>query len=96
MTRRTPAFCEAIAARVQLRVRYGGKERVIEPYCHGTDKKGNDVLRAFQVSSSDREVGWRLFHTAKMEHVEPTDGSFAGDRADYNPDDSQMRVHCCI
>lgn len=90
-------ICDAIASRVRLRMSYGGKERVVEPYCHGTDKKGDDVLRAFQVSAPDGATGWRFFKTASIEVIAPTDVTFEDDRPDYVADDKQMRrVHCCI
>jgi len=87
-------ICGAIARLVQINVRYSGKERVLEPYCHGTDTKGNEVLRAYQVSN---DSGWRFFHVAKIERIEVTNEPFKPDRSDYNPRDKQMEiVHCCV
>lgn len=90
-------ICDAIASHVRLRMSYGGKDRVVEPYCHGTDTKNDDVLRAFQVSSADGATGWRFFKTANIKAIGPTDETFEGNRPDYVADDAHMRrVHCCI
>jgi predicted DNA-binding transcriptional regulator YafY len=90
-------FCSAIASHRLVRISYSGAERVVEPYCHGVDKNGNESLRAYQLTSRDNKTGWRFFHLAKVESAEITEDAFEGDRPEYRRDDNQMRkVHCSI
>lgn len=83
----------AIDARSMIRFEYSGGERLVEPYCYGVTRKGNEVLRAYQAdgwSESGNPVGWKLFSVKEMSGLRATDIHFAGDRPEYNPDDSAM------
>jgi hypothetical protein len=78
----------------------GGKGlRVIEPFCYGTSKRGNKVIRAWEREGASHTAtigdqplpGWRLFRVDRI-------GSFSSDprekfdiiRPSYNPEDKGM------
>ena len=81
----------------------GGKGyRTIEPVCLGVSKRGNMVLRAWELegaSWSDRNEGnylpgWRFFRLDKIFTYKPTMDNFTEMRPNYNPngDKSMTRV----
>jgi predicted DNA-binding transcriptional regulator YafY len=81
----------------------GGKGyRTIEPVCLGYSKKGNLVLRAWEIEgksySRDKKgnpiPGWRLFRLDKIFTYKPTMDSFVDMRPNYNPngDKTMTRV----
>jgi len=81
----------------------GGKGyRTIEPVCLGLSKKGNLVLRAWEVDGSSWSAqnegnllpGWRLFRLDKIFTYRPTLDNFYDMRPNYNPsgDRSMERV----
>lgn len=56
------AIVDAIQNSNILRFTYHGGTRIVEPFCYGTNKRGNEVLRAFQiegVSESEESFGWK-------------------------------------
>ncbi len=93
-------ICDAIRQRRRLLFDYEGLPRVVEPYCHGTNMHGSQLLRAVQVagSSSSGAFGFgKLWTVSKMSHVRPSDEAFTPDDPRYNPDDSTITVvHCRI
>jgi predicted DNA-binding transcriptional regulator YafY len=81
----------------------GGKGyRTIEPVCLGVSKRGNFVLRAWEVEGSSWSAqnegnilpGWRLFRLDKIFTYRPTMDNFYTMRPKYNPngDKSMERV----
>ena len=73
--------------------------RVIEPFCVGTSKRGNKVLRAFEregashTSSTGEQPlpGWRLFRLDRMGSYTPDPrDNFNEPRPLYNPNDKGM------
>jgi predicted DNA-binding transcriptional regulator YafY len=92
--------CEAIRRRSLLALDYGDGERVVEPYCHGLDQAGSDVLRAYQVRGPSRlghRDSWRLFRLERASGLRVLDDSFDGTRADYNERDPDVvRIHCQV
>jgi predicted DNA-binding transcriptional regulator YafY len=73
----------------------GGKGyRTIEPVCVGYSKKGNLVLRAWELEGSSWSAqnignvlpGWRLFRLDKIFTYRPTMDNFIEMRPKYNPD----------
>jgi predicted DNA-binding transcriptional regulator YafY len=87
-------ICGAIRQRKLVRFSYDGKVRKVEPYCHGISIKEKEVLRGFQLEPQE---GWRLFACNKMIDLYVSDQNFDGDRKEYNPRDSEMRlVYCCL
>ena len=91
-------ICDAIAGRVLLEFYHDGGTRLVEPYVHGQNHAGNDVLRAYQVSgysSSGESEGWKIFRLDRMSALQPQDEIFHQDRALYNPDDRDMATIYC-
>jgi predicted DNA-binding transcriptional regulator YafY len=81
----------------------GGKGyRTIEPVCLGLSKRGNFVLRAWEIEGSSFSAknkgnilpGWRLFRLDKIFTYRPTMDNFYTMRPNYNPggDKSMERV----
>jgi len=73
----------------------GGKGlREIEPVCLGVSKRGNKVVRAWDIEGSSHTAylgekplpGWRLFRLDKIMTLRPTGENFAEMRPDFNPD----------
>ena len=93
-------ICDAIAARAVIEFNYRGLSRVVEPFCHGISRAGNEVLRAYQVggdSESGTPFGWKLYEASHMSGITPTGATFERTRPGYNPNDSQMTsVHCSV
>jgi predicted DNA-binding transcriptional regulator YafY len=93
-------ICSAIDSRSVLSFYYNGGERIVEPFCHGSGKQGQDLLRGYQIagySESGNPVGWKLFRVDQMSDIDTTGEQFTGARPLYNPEDSAMRViHCAV
>lgn len=70
---------------------YEGESRIVQPYCYGVSKAGNDVLRAFQIDgySSSNKMWWRLYTVKKMQGIEVLDDNFII-RNDYKRGDKDM------
>ena len=78
----------------------GGKGlRVIEPFCYGTSKRGNKVIRAWEREGASHTAkigdqplpGWRLFRVDRIGSysVDPRE-TFNEPRPAYNPEDKGM------
>lgn len=95
----------AIKNKNLVTIYYDGKDnegkglRVIEPFCYGTSKRGNQVIRAWERegasytgSKGEQPLpGWRLFRVDRIGNfsVDPRD-KFDVVRPNYNPDDKGM------
>ena len=67
------------------RIRYQGRDRMIEPQLIGIHEAGEPMLVAYQTaggSASGDVPGWRTFITTSVEDVEVTDQRFSGPRGD--------------
>jgi predicted DNA-binding transcriptional regulator YafY len=87
---------------------YDGEEpggrglREIEPVCFGYSKKGNPVLRAWDLEGASHRgfkgekplPSWRLFRLDRIMSLTPTGNNFETPRPNYNPngDKSMNRV----
>ena len=83
-------ICEAINDRKLLSFYYDGYSRKVEPHTAGTDKKGHDALRAYQVSGgseSGEYVGWKMFHVSEMQNIIVLHEQFNGPRPKYKRND---------
>jgi predicted DNA-binding transcriptional regulator YafY len=86
-------LCEAIRARRLVRFAYRGGYRIVEPYCHGIDHNGRDVLRGYQTRGytwSRRGEGWRLFRVDNLADLAIIEDSFDRPRRGYDPHDHAM------
>lgn len=92
-------LCSAIKNCRQISIVYDGQVRVVDPYLVGTNKKGNEALRAYQVggySSSGNLPAWRLYLLKNIDSVEILDTSFKI-QPQYNPNDKDMvQISCRI
>ena len=69
------------------RIRYQGRDRIIEPQLIGIHEAGEPMLVAYQTGGSSQSgdlPGWRTFITTSVEEVEVTDDHFAGPRGDLD------------
>jgi hypothetical protein len=89
-------ICEAIHKRRQLRIAYGGGQRVIEPYVYGASE-AHELLRAYQVSgfSLSRERGWKIFHVEDITEIAMLDEQIGEPRQGYMRNDPCMEVVYC-
>jgi predicted DNA-binding transcriptional regulator YafY len=87
---------------------YDGEEpggrglREIEPVCFGYSKRGNPVLRAWDLEGASHRgfkgekplPSWRLFRLDRIMSLTPTGNNFETPRPNYNPtgDKSMNRV----
>jgi hypothetical protein len=83
---------EAIKSRRLIEFSYDGGVRTVEPHCYGQSRKGNDVVRAFQVGgySSSGKMGWKLYDLSKVYSLTLLDEVFDGPRTGYTKGDSEM------
>lgn len=93
-------ICEAITQRSVIRFDYSGGSRDVEPFCHGTSRTGNELLRGYQVggySESGNPIGWKIFSVEQMGQIKILEKTFSGSRPQYNPNDSVMAmIHCRV
>lgn len=89
----------SIKDKIVTQIFYDGDEpggrglRLIEPVCLGRSKKGNLVLRAWDLEGSSHTAqigeqplpGWRLFRIDKIFTYKPTLDNFSVERPGYNP-----------
>ena len=94
---RYPIICEAISKGLTLNIYYERKQRTIEPYCYGTSKEGNELLRLWQ-SSPAPLIGrdqWKLFRLDKASLLSITTTKVGPPREGYNKNDPVMhRIYC--
>lgn len=72
---------------------YDGLMRKVEPYTYGINKKGHEVLSAFQVtglSASGNRPMWRLYLISEIRNLQITNEAFSTQRAGYKCNDSRM------
>lgn len=82
---------EAIENQQLIEFYYDGELRVVQPYCYGVSKAGNDVLRAFQVDgySSSNKMWWKMYTLSKMQQIQIMEDTF-NPRNDYKRGDKDM------
>ena len=99
---------DSIRNKKMMVIYYDGKDnggkgyRTIEPVCLGLSKKGNFVLRAWEIEGSSHSnkvrgnpiPGWRLFRLDKILTYQLQGDKFTESRPFYNPngDKSMSRV----
>lgn len=76
----------------------GGKGlRWIEIYCYGVSKKGNDVVRVYQIGGDTKTIqpGWKLMRTDRMDNLTMLGGDFKEPRPLFNPsgDKDMIRIY---
>lgn len=78
--------------------------REIEPVCLGTSKRGNKVLRAWDLEGASHRgylrkkplPGWRMFRLDKILMMKPTDENFTEMRPNFNPNGDKSMTSVII
>ncbi len=76
---------------------YDGESRIVEPHCYGVTTKGNEAIRAFQVSgySSSGKMGWKMYDLSKAEDITILEKHFSTPRHGYKKGDKGMDEIFC-
>ncbi|MEP0325112.1 hypothetical protein [Bauldia litoralis] len=90
--------CEALRKGQRLNVVYDGYSRVVEVHAVGETKKGDEVMRVWQVrggSVSNEPEGWKLLRLDEATSFGVLDERSLAPRNDYRRDDRVMaRIYC--
>ena len=81
---------EAIRGGTRVRIRLRGGERVVEPHLLGRNRRGDTLVRAYQVAGRGHAAGWRLLRLEEIEQAVETGERFRSPRAGYKPRDPVM------
>ena len=84
---------DAIKQTKVLSLVYDGITRQVEPHAYGVSKKGNELLRCFQIAgghNTERPHDWELLTVEKITALANTGVAFAGPRPDYKKGDKAM------
>jgi predicted DNA-binding transcriptional regulator YafY len=76
---------------------YDGLLRTVEPYTYGSTSRGEDALRAYQVSGdsvSGQQSGWKLFKLMKINNLSEVNENFEP-RSEYRLGDSAFSNIFC-
>jgi hypothetical protein len=77
----------AILDHRMVRIRYQGRDRLLEPHLMGLHEAGEPLLVAYQTGGDSRSgdlPGWRTFITTSIDTVEITEERFAEPRSDLS------------
>lgn len=88
-----PELAKAIHEKRLVTFRYDGLMRKAEPYTYGINKKGHEVLSAFQVAGSSKlgnRPMWRLYLISAIRNLQINDETFSAVRSGYKRNDSRM------
>ena len=92
--------CQALREGKRLRVGYDGFSRVVEVHAVGETKKGNQVMRVWQVrggSVSNEAMGWKLLRLDEALSFGILDEPSSAPRPDYSRNDKVMtRIFCQV
>ena len=84
-------ICNAIKNKKIIEFIYDGESRTVEPHCYGFTTKGNEAIRAYQITgySSSGEMGWKLYDLSKSRNIKVLEETFVV-RTDYKKGDKGM------
>ncbi len=90
--------CEALNSRKRLELDYDGFTRVVEVHAAGTSRKGDQIMRVWQVrggSASGEAAGWKLLRVSEASGARVLDEESEAPRNGYRRNDSAMsRIAC--
>lgn len=92
-------LCRAIAEKRLVQFKYDGRSRIVEPFCCGTGRAGNLLLKGFQIRGSEKTkpLCWRVYELSDMSQLSVTQHGFTGKRDDFVAGDKAIdRVLCSI
>lgn len=81
---------EAVRLGIKVRIRLSEGEGVFEPHLLGRNRRGETLVRAWQVEGTRRSKGWRLLRLADIEQAVETGENFCTPRPGYKPRDPAM------
>ncbi len=91
------SICRAIFERKLLSLTFKYGTGVVEPYCFGRSKEGEDLLRAYQVrgaSDGGEPTGWKLFRFEDIVAMALTEEPFFP-RSDFRRNERVFdQIHC--
>lgn len=91
---------EAIEHRHLLQFYYGHYFRIVEPHAYGSDSRGKDALKAYQVAGADAlgaHKGWKWYDPKQMDHVRVLPTVFVPRRDTFNLGDKRLlRIYCQV
>jgi hypothetical protein len=94
-----PTIYKAIEERRVLELRYHGYSRIVEPHVYGQDKKGDEVVRCYQLaggSDSGERAGWKLLKVKEAVVVHLAETLFEP-RPEYTRNDKVViKVFCQV
>jgi len=91
-------ICDAVNNLNLLSFSYEGYSRLVEPHTYGIDTKGNEALRAYQISGgseSGEYSGWKLFRLDRMNSPTVSAEKFSGPRPGYKRGDKAFPTIYC-
>jgi hypothetical protein len=80
----------AIHHKRRLRFLYEEEPRLVEPQCYGIGKRGNELLRAYQLQGGPKRE--QLFNVSKIVDLEVLDEAFHRPGPNYKKNDSAMKA----
>jgi hypothetical protein len=82
----------AVSDRKVLAFEYDGLPRLVEPHAVGLNKKGQLILRAFQITggSASGSIAWKLFTLEKATNLQLVDLTSHAPRSGYKAGDKAM------
>jgi hypothetical protein len=81
---------EAVRLGIKVRIRLPEGESVFEPHLLGRNRRGETLVRAWQVEGTSRAKGWRLLRLTEIEQAVETGEKFTMPRPGYKPRDLAM------
>lgn len=81
---------QAIQNKQVLEIRYHGFTRTVQPHAYGRSKKGQYILRCYQIaggSVSGKPVDWKLLLQDEMISIATTGACFSGPQPGYKSTD---------
>ena len=81
---------EAIRRGTKMRIRLRGSERLVEPHLLGRNRRGDTLVRAYEVGGGGHASGWKLLRLEEIEHAVETGERFDRPRPGYKPRDPAM------
>ncbi len=81
---------EAIRGGSRVRVLLRTGERVVEPHLLGRNKRGDTLVRVYQVQGPASAGGWQLLRLDEIEQAVETGERFRQPRPGYKPRDPVM------
>jgi hypothetical protein len=87
------AIANAIRNLEVLSLIYDGIPRQVEPHTYGVGRKGDELMRCYQISgghNSERPHEWELLTVSKIQQLANTGVHFSGARPGYKRGDKAM------